>query len=168
MTNKEKETYNHFINCYALSEIIRSVDKTMDPGIMEEFYEWPKDENDISILTKIMRQRIRWLSNSDTDLFINIPFPMYLAMDMLSDGVVGHAILILYKFVEHCAKINGGKLPKGYTPTIQDYYLAFPNADYYNEDKQEADWDAQKDEDGKNNVDKRPYWLKLFDIQEEV
>lgn len=167
MTNEEKEIYNKFIDYYALAEIIRQTDKSVDPKIVDEFVNLP-DEEELSFLIKAMRQRIRWVSNSETDLFINIPFPMYLGIEMLSDGVIGRAILLLYKFIEQCAKANGGKLKIGFTPTVLDYYMAFPNADSYSEEKQEADWDAQKDENGKNNVDKRSYWLKLFDIQEEV
>lgn len=163
MTSEEKEIYNKFIDYYALAEIIRQTDKSVDPKIIDEFVNWP-DEEELSFLIKAMRQRIRWVSNSETDLFINIPFPMYLGIEMLSDGVIGRAILLLYKFIEQCAKAHGGKLKIGFTPTVLDYYMTFPNADSYSEEKQEADWDVQKDENGKNNVDKRPYWLKLFDI----
>ena len=166
MTDEEKLIYNRFIDCYALAEIIRQTDKAVDPKIIDEFVNFP-DEEELSFIIKAMRQRIRWVSDSETDLFINIPFPMYLGIEMLSDGVIGRAILLLYKFIEQCAKAHGGKLKIGFTPTVLDYYMAFPNADYYSEEKQEADWDAQKDENGKNNVDKRSYWLKLFDMQEE-
>ena len=164
MTNEEKEIYNKFIDYYALAEIIK--DEPDGQKIYEEYTKWPDNERE-NPLSHIMRQRIRWVSNSETDLFINIPFPMYLGMEMLSDGIPGRAILLLYKFVEYCAKLYGGKLKVGFTPTILDYYMMFPRADSYTEEQLEADWDAQKDENGKNNVDKRSYWLKLFDIQEE-
>lgn len=166
MTDEEKAIYNRLMDYYALAEIIK--DNPEGQKLYEEYIKWPDDERESSFLSVIMRQRIRWVSNSETDLFINIPFPMYLGIEMLSDGVIGRAILLLYKFIEQCAKSYGGKLKIGFTPTVLDYYMAFPNVDSYSEEKQEADWDAQKDENGKNNVDKRSYWLKLFDIQEEV
>ena len=165
MTDEEKAIYNRFMDYYALAEIIK--DNPEGQKLYEEYIKWPDDERENCSLSAIMRQRIRWVSNSETDLFINIPFPMYLGMEMLSDGVPGRAILLLYKFVEHCAKMHGGKLKIGYTPTILDYYMMFPRADSYTVEQQEVDWDAQKDENGKNNVDKRSYWLKLFDTQRE-
>ena len=116
------------------------------------------DETDF--ISKIIYKR--------TEMFnIKIPLELAYIISICSGGNPGFAIIIYYTMLKKIVSITG-KIPNGYIIKPMDFSIAFADSfpDITNpdqNDKFQKLWNEQKDEKGRNKVDRIDYWKQLFE-----